>query len=78
MNLKFCVNIYVLFTTLLVFGQEGLYTSLTIPAELKENANAVIRLHQIDVDINAVDDMHIKGRKVITVLNKRGDKHVQT
>lgn len=78
MNLKYCVNICMIFTTLLVFAQDNLYTSITIPGDLKENANAIIRLDQVNIDLNSTSEMHVQGRKIITVLNKRGDRHVQT
>ncbi|MBU2949132.1 DUF3857 domain-containing protein [Tamlana agarivorans] len=76
MNLKFSVNICILFTTMLVFGQENLYPVITIPSELSANSNAVIRLNEQSVIIDSESEMHVQGRKIITVLNKRGDRHV--
>ncbi|KAB1068461.1 DUF3857 domain-containing transglutaminase family protein [Tamlana haliotis] len=76
MNLKYCVNICVLFTTLLVFGQENLYTSLTIPSGLKADANAVIRLNEVSIIIESETEMHIQGRRIITVMNSAGERHI--
>jgi len=47
-----------------------------IPQELLENANAVIRLNEKIIDLEAVDKIVFKGKRIITVLNKDGDHHV--
>ncbi|MGE6355839.1 DUF3857 domain-containing protein [Flavobacterium sp. NPDC079362] len=39
---------------------------------LKENANAVVRLNQLDINIVSQRDMNIKTQRVITVLNEKG------
>ncbi|QNM87098.1 DUF3857 domain-containing protein [Polaribacter pectinis] len=52
------------------------YSSLLIPAELKENANAVVRNQSIDITIEDVDKMVVKERRTVTVLNKLGDRNV--
>lgn len=56
------------------FGQKIKYSSLLIPSELKENANAVIRNNVREVTLRAVNDMVIKEKRVITILNKLGDQ----
>jgi hypothetical protein len=61
-----------LFTSLFSFGQISEYSSLTIPDSLKHNANAVIRLNQINVDITSQKEMTIKSIQVTTVLNELG------
>ncbi|MCH3884248.1 DUF3857 domain-containing protein [Tenacibaculum aquimarinum] len=53
-------------------------TSLSIPLELKENANAVVRNNVIEIFIEDIDKMKIKKKRVITVLNKVGDREVDT
>ena len=62
--------------TIQIFPQEELYTSFSVPANLKENANAVIRSNQLDITLNSVDDMTIYEKRIITVLNKEGDKAI--
>jgi len=59
------------------FSQEN-YDFNSIPEELKEIANAVIREHHISVEINELDHMIIKQRRVVTVLNRFGDQHVDS
>ncbi|APG65299.1 DUF3857 domain-containing protein [Tenacibaculum todarodis] len=53
-------------------------SSLIIPLELKENANAVVRDNVIEVFIEDIDKMRIKKKRVITVLNKVGDREIDT
>ena len=58
-----------------VFSQKNTYSSLTIPIELKEDANAVVRDDLLEITIKDVDEMVVYNRKVITILNKLGDRH---
>ncbi|WP_339341396.1 DUF3857 domain-containing protein [uncultured Polaribacter sp.] len=48
------------------------YSSFLIPAELKEDANAVVRNSVIEIAIEDVDKMTVSKREVVTVLNKLG------
>jgi len=59
------------------FSQKD-YNVYSIPVELKKNANAVIREHHTSVEITALDQMLITQRRVVTVLNRFGDQHVDT
>ncbi len=45
----------------------------TIPVELLQNSNVVIRQNDMLVNVKGIDQMEIKQRTVITVLNKMGD-----
>lgn len=54
------------------FGQKFNYAALLIPDSLKQNANAVVRLDKIDVDIISQKSMTVKSIKVMTVLNELG------
>lgn len=60
-----------LFSTIL-FGQKPEYSSILIPDSLKLNANAVLRLNQIDIVISSQRNMNIKEKRVVTVLNEKG------
>ena len=57
------------------FSQE--YTVETIPKELTDNADAVVRLDKMGVVVEALDKMSITSKRVVTVLNENGDEHVQ-
>lgn len=59
------------------FAQNGDYKVSVLPEELTKNANAVVRLSKMQVGIDAIDRLHIKLRRVVTVLNDKGNKHVK-
>lgn len=69
-------NIFVLifFCTFFMssYGQKLEYTTITIPDSLKQGANAVVRLNQLDITISSQRNMSIKTKRVITVLNEKG------
>ena len=51
---------------------------MLIPNELKDNANAVIRDSDVVIFIDAIDKMRVKEKRVVTVLNRLGNREVQT
>lgn len=51
-------------------------SSLFIPQDLKEDANAVVRLNHITVNIEAINKQTIHKKRIVTVLNKLGNTHV--
>jgi hypothetical protein len=67
----------ILFITVFQFiqAQEN-YNVFSIPEDLKKNANAVIRLSETNVSVNSIKDLIVSQTRIVTVLNKRGDKHV--
>jgi hypothetical protein len=75
MKFKYGYLIVLFFTTLL-FSQKPEYSTLLIPDSLKQNANAVVRLNQIDIVISSQRDMNIKEKRVITVLNENGIRNI--
>ncbi|UPT69501.1 MAG: hypothetical protein M0D53_09915 [Flavobacterium sp. JAD_PAG50586_2] len=54
------------------FGQKLEYSTLTIPDSLKQNANAVVRLSKININISSQKSMSTKSMVVMTVLNEYG------
>ncbi|ULC59256.1 DUF3857 domain-containing transglutaminase family protein [Flaviramulus sp. BrNp1-15] len=76
MILRSILKIILFFTTSVIFSQENLYSSLTIPEHLKENANAVIRLNETKISLKSSNEMVVKGRRIITILNKYGDRNI--
>lgn len=52
------------------------YTFLTIPKELTENANAVVRYERIDINIPLRREMRYSIKRVVTVLNEYGNSYV--
>lgn len=64
--------LFLLLFSFFSFGQKLEYTSFTIPDSLKLNANAVVRLSQINIDVVSQKSMTIKSIQVTTVLNELG------
>lgn len=58
------------------FSQNIEYTILNIPAELKENANSIVRNQEILVQIKSISNMIIKTHKVVTVFNENGLRNI--
>lgn len=54
------------------FAQESDLTVAGIPENLKENADAVVRLNKIDVDISSRKSMSTKQTRIVTVINENG------
>ncbi|PKQ46474.1 DUF3857 domain-containing protein [Confluentibacter flavum] len=76
MNVKSIAIIFVLFSTTYLFSQENLYSFTSIPENLKQNANAVVRLHQVNVSLNSINNMDVSEKRIITVLNKQGNDNI--
>lgn len=75
MNFKLGCLVF-LFSISLLSAQKSEYTSLSIPDSLKQNANAVVRLNQIDIVISSQRKMNIKSKRVVTVLNEKGQNTI--
>ena len=58
--------------TLILSAQKTEYAVTAISDSLKENANAVVRLDQMDITIASQRSMNIKTQRVVTVLNEKG------
>lgn len=71
MNFRSIFLVFFLFTTLLL-AQKTEYSTSFISDSLKQNANAVMRLNQIDIVISSQRNMNIKSKRVVTVLNEKG------
>ncbi len=70
-NLPFTLAIVLFFTTMAI-AQDLEYTVANIPAELKENANAVVRLDQKNIVIASRKSMTTTTKKIVTILNENG------
>jgi transglutaminase-like putative cysteine protease len=57
-----------------ISAQEN-YSTFLLPKELTENANAVMRLDQTEINILKRDKMVIKKKQVITILNEYGMRY---
>lgn len=52
------------------------YRVSSISKTMQQNADAVVRLDKMDVIVEAKDRMIVNQKRVVTVLNKEGNKHV--
>ena len=69
--------VILLFLSFKVLPQENLFSSLTIPENLKKGANAVVRLNDLDIVIKSQHDMEISLKRIVTVFNEKGNQHIQ-
>ena len=76
MKVKSIVYLFVVFAISSGFSQGNFHTSLTIPDSLKQHANAVIRNQQTEILLKSSTEMEVSDKRIITVLNKEGDKNV--
>lgn len=77
MKLKALLPLCFFLCSKLLFAQEEyLINSSTIPVELLDNANAVVRLHEQSVTLESSKEMVVRCRRVITVYNSRGNRHI--
>lgn len=56
---------------------ENTISASTIPVNLLAKANAVVRLSDISISIEAQDELLITERRIVTVLNEKGNVAVQ-
>ena len=52
------------------------YNVNTIPKEVRQNADAIVRLDKMDVIIESRDQMEVNSKRVVTVFNEDGNEHV--
>src|SRR5690606_36630019 len=76
MIFKSYLNILTLLLSFFVYSQDQLLLSFTIPDNLKQNVNAVVRLGEIDISLKSPAEMVVKELRIITVLNKQGNSIV--
>ena len=76
--LKFRISSILLFISFISHSQtEDLLNANLIPDELKTKANAVIRLNELKVEIKSQEELHIVQKRIVTVLNEKGNYAVQ-
>lgn len=62
--------------TFSVNAQKDLTQSLLLPAKLTENADAIVRTHDLEVNLLSKREVQVNRKVMVTVLNKAGNKHV--
>lgn len=71
----FCALFFILFTAN-ISAQKSIYPISSIPDSLTQNANAVLRLDQMDIVIASQRSMNIKTQRIVSVLNEKGLKDI--
>ncbi|NAY92349.1 DUF3857 domain-containing protein [Muricauda sp. JGD-17] len=74
--MRFPNLLFFLLSLQLSFSQN--YSYQTIPAELLKNADAVARIDEMNIQIDAIDKMTYAVKSVITVLNNSGNRFART
>ena len=59
-------------------AQDLNYQAFLLNAALTENANAIVRDEVVEVHVESIERMRIFTRRVVTVLNDKGDKYAYT
>ncbi len=65
-----------LFTLFFHFSFSQHYNVTGIPEEVLQNSDAVVRMDKMVVVVEAKDKMKVTNKRVVTVLNENGDKHL--
>lgn len=76
MNLIYKIGTLLCCLPLFLFGQEKDYSVASIPKDLLQNADAIVRLYKKDVLIKNEKNMVVTYTKVITVFNSDGDDFI--
>ncbi|MHC0446882.1 DUF3857 domain-containing protein [Flavobacterium sp. 3-218] len=69
-NLFFALFLFLI--NLTAFAQKSTYPIFSIPDSLTQNANAVLRLDQMDIVIASQRSMAIKTQRIVSVFNEKG------
>lgn len=67
-----CILYYLLFISSIIFAQKPEFAVSKIADSLMQNANAVVRLNQLDIAIEAQQKMTFTSKRAVTVLNESG------
>lgn len=75
MRYKITTSILFILVSLTSFSQEKLIT-LTIDANLKKNANAVVRLNDVLLEVKSQNQILYTKNRIVTVFNESGNQFV--
>ncbi|QNK76341.1 DUF3857 domain-containing protein [Winogradskyella sp. PAMC22761] len=73
------ISTLLFFISFFSFSQSSdVYNAILAPIELQSNVNAIVRYDNQRIEINAINDMVVHTKRIVTVFNKYGDKHANT
>lgn len=71
--------LFLIFTSYFAFSQsESVYNASAVSLDLIEDANAIVRYDKQLIEINAIDEMVVHTKRIVTVFNKYGDSHANS
>lgn len=70
--MKFLQTVLLFFISINFYSQNQNYTVSKIPTELTENANAVVRFKERNIEISSIKAMVVSTKRVVTILNEKG------
>ena len=73
MNLKKVLVFILLLACAKTISQNLSYSSLLLPKKLTDQANAVVRSSEVNVNMESINKMVVLERRIVTVLNKKGN-----
>jgi len=77
MSFRKLIGFCLLLNTFLVYSQDRPELSVShIDEAMMDHANAVLRLNEVMVSLKSSSQMSIKEKRIITVLNKKGNEHI--
>ena len=71
-NKSLKITLILFFLIFIGYSQNNELIAITIPLELKQDANAVVRNNSIEITIEEENKMIVSRKQVVTVLNKLG------
>lgn len=74
MRLYICL--FLSFSCYWLSAQQSSYSSVSMDGSLTKNANAVIRLEETIIDLASQRNLKFTYKKIVTVLNKKGNLHL--
>lgn len=78
-TIKSALTVLLLLISIFSFSQSNdVYNALLVPLDLKSDANAVVRYDAQTIEINAIDDMVVHTKRIVTIYNKHGDSHANS
>lgn len=72
---RFLTFLFLLVNTTVALSQSSPYSISSLDPALIENSNAVVREETLSISIEAIDKLRINQRKIVTILNEKGDRH---
>lgn len=77
MKVKKLISVVIMLTFFQLSSQINYYNSLDIDSKLKVNANAVVRINDVNINIESHNKAVIKIKRIVTVLNEKGNRYLQ-